>query len=175
MRPRGRIRDRDVEEVPFPVTPMLDMAFQLLAFFILTFQVPSLETHVDLYLPSVPAALVGDPEGRAKAEPSKSFESDLESELRVRASAEELGRLKDLTLENESLAGPNELRARVAEFRRNSASRPLRVLLIADDALRYEEAARLIAAISAAGATSIRLADPARLPALSTNAKERRP
>ena len=89
---RGRRRrDAEVEEVPFPVTPMLDMAFQLLAFFILTFQAPSLETHVDLYLPSVAAALPGDPEGRAKSEASKSADSDLESTLLVRAVADELG------------------------------------------------------------------------------------
>jgi hypothetical protein len=51
------------EDVPFPVTPMLDMAFQLLAFFILTFQAPTRETRIDLYLPSAPIALPGADRG----------------------------------------------------------------------------------------------------------------
>ena len=38
--------------------------------------------------------------------------------------------------------------------------RPLRVVLVADDALRYEEAAGLIGVCSSAGVTSVRLADP---------------
>ena len=54
------------EEVMFPVTPMLDMAFQLLAFFVLTFQAPSAETHLDLDLPVTPAALPGAPRGEAR-------------------------------------------------------------------------------------------------------------
>ena len=39
--PRSRrYRPGPPDEVAFPVTPMLDMAFQLLAFFILTFKPP---------------------------------------------------------------------------------------------------------------------------------------
>ena len=53
----------------FPVTPMLDMAFQLLAFFVLTFQAPSAETHLDLHLPATPAALPAAPRGQAEATP----------------------------------------------------------------------------------------------------------
>ena len=37
---------------------------------------------------------------------------------------------------------------------------PVRVLLVADDRLRYEEAARLIGACASAGVDAIRLADP---------------
>src|SRR6185312_12377314 len=55
--PGRRHRPGPPEEVMFPVTPMLDMAFQLLAFFVLTFQAPSGETHLDLDLPVTPAAL----------------------------------------------------------------------------------------------------------------------
>ena len=58
-----RRRGSSYEEVPFPVTPMLDMAFQLLAFFILTFQAPSLETHLDLYLPAAATAYASPKSG----------------------------------------------------------------------------------------------------------------
>jgi biopolymer transport protein ExbD len=38
--------------VDLPITPMLDMSFQLLAFFILTFKAPSMEGQIALKLPS---------------------------------------------------------------------------------------------------------------------------
>ena len=49
---------------------MLDMAFQLLAFFVLTFQAPSSETRLDLDLPATPAALPGP--GTAPGPPGRS-------------------------------------------------------------------------------------------------------
>jgi hypothetical protein len=41
--------------------------------------------------------------------------------------------------------------------------RPLRVRLVADDHLRYEQAARLLAACSAAGVVNVRSAAPGSL------------
>ena len=58
-RPAVSHRPKPPAEVLFPVVPMLDMAFQLLAFFVLTFQAPSAETHLDLDLPATPLALPG--------------------------------------------------------------------------------------------------------------------
>ena len=45
-------------EVDIPVTPMLDMTFQLLAFFILTYHPSSLEGQMEF---SLPAAASGQP------------------------------------------------------------------------------------------------------------------
>jgi len=39
-------------EPTLPVTPMLDMAFQLLAFFVMTYHPSDLEGQMDLSLPS---------------------------------------------------------------------------------------------------------------------------
>ena len=64
---------------------MLDMAFQLLAFFILTFKSPSAETHVDLDLPATPAALPARSEGRAQPRKSRRVDTDLENDLLLRA------------------------------------------------------------------------------------------
>ncbi len=77
-----------------PWRPMLDMAFQLLAFFILTFKDPSAETHVDLDLPATPAALPARTEGRAPLRSSRRVDTDLENDLLVRAEADDLGDLK---------------------------------------------------------------------------------
>ena len=84
-RPRRSGGPAEAGDVPFPVTPMLDMAFQLLAFFILTFQPPSRETRIDLYLPAAPAALPRRSGGEAPPTPQEDL--GLETDLVVRAEA----------------------------------------------------------------------------------------
>src|SRR3954464_11923123 len=91
-RPRPAI----AEDVAFPVTPMLDMAFQLLAFFVLTFQVPTRETRLDLDLPVSPVALPGLPQPTAATIGPAG--DDLETNLPVRAEADARGQLKSLRL-----------------------------------------------------------------------------
>lgn len=148
------------EDVQFPVTPMLDMAFQLLAFFVLTFQAPSAETHLDLDLPATPAALPGAPQGEARPAPARQVDSDLENDLWVRAEANDLGDLKALRLGDAPLADLPTLGERLRRYAGLLEGRPLRVRLVADDRLRYEEAARVVATCSAAGVSAIRLSDP---------------
>src|SRR5271167_4224526 len=84
--PRARnYRPGPPDDVMFPVTPMLDMAFQLMAFFVLTFQAPSAETHLDLDLPATPVALPGAPQGKAEPKPARTVDTDLENDVWVRA------------------------------------------------------------------------------------------
>jgi biopolymer transport protein ExbD len=168
--PRSR-RYRPVppEEVSFPVAPMLDMAFQLLAFFILTFKAPSAETHLDLDLPATPAALPGAPEGKARPRPSRTVDTDLENDLMVRAEADDLGDLKALRLGEATLPDLPTLGNRLRRYAQLLEGRPLRVRLVADDRLSYEPAAQIIATCSAAGVTAIRLAQPGATPALPGN------
>ncbi|HEV3163114.1 MAG TPA: biopolymer transporter ExbD [Isosphaeraceae bacterium] len=156
---RPRSRSGPPEEVQFPVTPMLDMAFQLLAFFILTFQTPSTETRLDLYLPTAPVTLPGAPQGEA-SQPTRRADLDLETDILVRAQADDLGELKALKLGDAELPTLDLLGERLARYSEVLQGRPLRVMLVADDRLRYEVAARLIGTCSASGVSSIRLADP---------------
>jgi biopolymer transport protein ExbD len=165
--PRRRHRPGPPEEVMFPVTPMLDMAFQLLAFFVLTFQAPTGETHIDLDLPATPAALPGAPEGQARPYPPQTADSDLENDLYVRAEADELGDLKSLRLGDALVPNAATLGERLTRYAEALQGRPLRVRLVADDGLRYEEAARVMAACSAAGVAAIRLTNPAAAPVVS--------
>ena len=80
--PRSRrYRPGPPDEVAFPVTPMLDMAFQLLAFFIITFKPPSAETHLDLDLPATPVALPSASRGNAQPTPARNVDTDLENDL----------------------------------------------------------------------------------------------
>jgi biopolymer transport protein ExbD len=54
----GRRKPREQPEVELPITPMLDMAFQLLVFFIFTYKPSALEMHIDgkLLPPKAPLA-----------------------------------------------------------------------------------------------------------------------
>jgi biopolymer transport protein ExbD len=148
---------------------MLDMAFQLLAFFILTFKAPSAETHVDLNLPATPAALPAASQGRAQPRPARTLDSDLENDLLVRAEADDLGDLKALRLGDAALPDLNTLGNRLRRYTPLLEGRPLRVRLVADDRLRYEPAAQIIATCSAAGVAAIRLAQPGATPALPSH------
>ena len=148
----------------FPVTPMLDMAFQLLAFFVLTFQAPSAETHLDLDLPATPAALPSGAHGEAQPTPLQKVDSDLENDLWVRVEADDLGDLKSLRLGEAALADVATLGDRLRRYAEILDGKPLRVRLVADDTLRYEVAAQVIAACSAAGVSAIRLTTPSASP-----------
>ncbi len=156
--PRSRrYRPTAPEEVAFPVTPMLDMAFQLLAFFILTFKSPSDETHLDLDLPTTPAALPAAAEGRARPRELRRADTDLENDLLIRAEANDLGDLKNLRLGEATVPDLPTLSRRLRQYARLLDGRSLRVRLVADDRLRYEPAAQIISTCSAAGVYSIRL------------------
>ena len=156
-----RRRGGAVEEVMFPVTPMLDMAFQLLAFFVLTFKPPSSETHIDLELPTTPAALPGAPEGKVPRTTLK-VDSDYENDLWIHIQANDLGDMKSIRLGDSEVPDLPTLGRRLKRYGELLRNRPLRVRLAADDRLRYEEAARVLTICDAAGIESIRLADPSR-------------
>ena len=78
------------EDVYFPVVPMLDMAFQLLAFFILTFQAPTGETWLDLDLPIAAVCFPNRPRMGA-GEPRADDLAGFETRLVVRAEADRAG------------------------------------------------------------------------------------
>jgi biopolymer transport protein ExbD len=163
-RPAPSHRPKPPEEVLFPVTPMLDMAFQLLAFFVLTFQAPSAETHLDLDLPATPLALPGAPRGKAEPLASRRIDTDLENDLFVRVTADDTGRRKSIRLGEAELPDLETLRDRLRRYVEILEGRPLRVRLLADDHLQYEEAARVLAACSAAGVANVRLTEPRSVP-----------
>jgi biopolymer transport protein ExbD len=166
-RPRARsYRPGPPDEVAFPVTPMLDMAFQLLAFFIITFKPPTAETHLDLDLPATPVALPSAMTGNAQPIPARNVDTDLENDLLVRAEADDLGDLKALKLGEALVSDLDTLGKRLRLYTQLLEGKPLRVRLVADDKLRYEPAARIIATCSAAGVSAIRLTPPGAVPSL---------
>ena len=88
------------------------------------------------------------------------MDADLENDLLVRAEADDLGDLSALRLGEAMLPDLPALGDRLRRYTVLLGNRPLRVRLVADDRLRYEPAARIIATCSAAGVASVRLARP---------------
>ncbi len=158
-RRRRRYRPGPPDDIYFPVAPMLDMAFQLLAFFILTFRPPTAETHIDLHLPATPAALPSAPRGAARPT-SRTVDVDLENDVVIRAEADDLGDLKSLRLGEAPVEDLTQLGRRLRRYVELLGTRPMRVRLIADDRLLYEPAARIIAVCSSSGVAAVRLAPP---------------
>jgi hypothetical protein len=77
-------------DVPLPITPMLDMAFQLLAFFIMTYNPTDLEGQLDQALPTEAAKAAHKKEDvkletKVDANPDLEPPSDLRMEVRALA------------------------------------------------------------------------------------------
>lgn len=150
-------RPRPPDDVYFPVVPMLDMAFQLLAFFVMTFSPPTGESRLDLDLPTAPVALPAGPTGRAQPPEVVGLETD----LLIEADAGPDGRLRALRLAGEPVPSPDRLADRLRRYRAVLGRRPVRVTLAADDRLRYQDAASLVGACASAGVAALKLAAPA--------------
>jgi biopolymer transport protein ExbD len=94
---RRRRTGTDFVEPDLPITPMLDMSFQLLAFFIMTFQPAPTEGHMMLMLPKQ--------EGGGLAMPGPLDESKPLHYI-VTVTATNDGKIEKMTLREEGSANP---------------------------------------------------------------------
>ncbi|MBA4189671.1 MAG: hypothetical protein C0467_16930 [Planctomycetaceae bacterium] len=93
----------DLVEADLPITPMLDMSFQLLAFFIMTFRPTPTEGQIAVELPPIP----GGPESTAVAIP----ETAKPAHHIVLVQATEQGTIASITLREEGAPGDREISA----------------------------------------------------------------
>jgi biopolymer transport protein ExbD len=94
----------DFVEPDLPITPMLDMSFQLLAFFIMTFKPAPTEGQIAMTLPKE--------EGGGVTMPSPA--DDKPVKYIVRVTATETGAIKEMTLEEDGAGKPaSDLKADV--------------------------------------------------------------
>ena len=95
-------------EPTLPITPMLDMAFQLLAFFVMTYHPSDLEGQMDLSLPSeaiTRAEKKEDIDPNAKPDPKPlELPANLTVLVRTQQDGSNNGQISALTLQDE--AGP---------------------------------------------------------------------
>jgi biopolymer transport protein ExbD len=117
-------------EPDLPITPMLDMSFQLLAFFVMTFNPTPTEGHIDVALPAQqggPSTKLPDP-----------FTEDQVEDLTVRIEADDAGDISAIALtqgkEGAEVAIPgkskdartnlfNEMKKRLAAAKADHAAR----------------------------------------------------
>jgi biopolymer transport protein ExbD len=108
-RRRQLLKDPPID-IQLPITPMLDMSFQLLSFFVITFKAASAsEGQLEMYLPKAQEPRAKDP---AQIDTSKetSAEADEAADVTVALTANSAGDLLAITIREKTekaIAGPN--------------------------------------------------------------------
>lgn len=104
-------RPRQSTDIEVPLTPMLDVAFQLLTFFILTFKPAPMELQFDLnLLPTTPQT---EPEPEPPPEESPSDEPPAIRSFQVRLLSDNTGELTGIELEELRFENLPSLRDRI--------------------------------------------------------------
>jgi biopolymer transport protein ExbD len=136
---RRNRRARQQGEVELNLAAMLDMAFQLLAFFILTFRPSPVEGQIILRLP--PPSPVVDPQAKEKAG------SDLSNEnppigvetLTISAFSNDQGRIDTLTVGSVPVKGVAGLDTHLKRILTDEANTFEQIIVQVGSKLRYEE------------------------------------
>src|SRR5687768_7936096 len=102
-------------DVEIPVTPMLDMAFQLLTFFIFTYHPSALEGQMQLTLPGggdTKAKSPADVDPEAISDPDPAAESQIVVKVRTQREGDSTGGISLIEVSgitNKSVTTPKEL------------------------------------------------------------------
>jgi biopolymer transport protein ExbD len=162
-----RAKGEAAPEVALPITPMLDMAFQLLMFFIFTYHPSGMEGQMDLNLPSEknPAAKdekMVDPNTKADKDQALEFPSDLTVNIRALQDGPQKGAISDLTLERASGPKPvtnlKALEGELTEARKGSSNSNIKVQ--GDGKLKWKEVVAVMDVCRKAGFDNISFVAP---------------
>jgi biopolymer transport protein ExbD len=154
-------------EPVLPITPMLDMAFQLLAFFVMTYHPSDLEGQMDLSLPSEKITKADKPEDVDVMKPSDQKPIELPTNLtvivRTRQDGVNNGRISDLTVQDD--AGPQpvdnlaKLKAHLEKVRQTVEQKE-NIKIQADGKLKWDEVVRVMDACRQAGFHNVSFVPP---------------
>jgi biopolymer transport protein ExbD len=154
-----RAKKKPVEEVKIPITPMLDMAFQLLTFFILTFHPMPSEGQFSMSL--LPAAPATDLKAEAAAEPATPNES-IPASLRTLPTilrAGEAGMLGRVSLGENEVQGMAALKKELKAILEDPSLPFDQALLKVDPTLKYSELIKVIDVYQSLKLTKISFAE----------------
>jgi biopolymer transport protein ExbD len=140
-----RKKKRKQEDVELNVTAMLDMAFQLLTFFILTFRPAPVEGQVLLRMPlpqPVAGVRSGEMAGDRASNPSPLAELNT---LVISAVANETGGLRQLAIGETTMSNSlSTLDSKLGKLLGDEGSAFQQVIIQVDSRLRYEELMQVI-------------------------------
>jgi biopolymer transport protein ExbD len=155
-------RDPPVD-VTLPITPMLDMSFQLLFYFVMTFQAANvLEGELDLYLPKAGAPQAKQPD---QVDLSKESDADLEqqSEITVEVSSRR-GGVDGLSVRekarNTTVPSVKGLKPVLEKLRGELGGNLTRIKIQADSRLKYARLIDVMDACLGAGFKTVEFAPP---------------
>jgi len=130
---------REAEKIEIPMTPMIDIVFQLLIFFIMTFKIVSLEGDFNIKMP-------------ASAPSQGAPDEDQLPPMKLRLTAGEGGGLSGITLNDRQFTGLDELHVYIMDLVGSDESgeglEGAEVELDCDYGLRYENVVAAITAVS---------------------------
>jgi biopolymer transport protein ExbD len=147
------------EDVDIPITPMLDMAFQLLTFFILTYHPMPTEGQFAMNL--LPAAPATDFRAQSEAEAAPANES-LPAALRTLPTvlrAGDSGALGRVTIGEQEVQGMAALKRELETILKDPTLPFDQALLKVDPNLKYSELMKVIDVFSALKVTKVSFAE----------------
>jgi biopolymer transport protein ExbD len=144
---RHNLKRQKTEEIEIPITPMLDMAFQLLTFFILTYHPAPSEGQFSMnLLPAQPVAKADTPAADPKA-----ASDDIPAALKTLPTilrANNDGTLAKITIgDGDDVADIAELAKKVDEYFKKDPNAPLpfdQTVIKFDSRLKYSELIKVI-------------------------------
>jgi biopolymer transport protein ExbD len=152
------VKRQKTEDVEIPITPMLDMAFQLLTFFVLTYRPAPTEGQFSMnLLPAQPAVSMDAPATDANAK-----DNDLPAGLKtlpVILRANDDGSIGQITLGENNVADLKELETQVKELFNNPTLPFDQTVLRSDPRLKWSEVVKVINIFSDNKVTKIAFAE----------------
>ncbi len=161
-------RAEETPGVVLPITPMLDMAFQLLAFFILTYHPSALEGQMELLLPSesVTQALKPDdilPDAKADKKPNLEISADLTVMVKTQLDGTNNGAISALSVQDRSgnvaVRDLAELQEYLRKTRENLAAKDA-IKIQGDGKLKWEAMVQVMDVCRRAGFESVSFVPP---------------
>jgi len=163
----ARLRRRDKGdppvEVQLPITPMLDMSFQLLFYFVMTFQAANaLEGQLDMYLPKA-----GTPQAKKQDQVDLTKDSDADLDQQADVSvvvASQRGEIDSLTIREKAKTTPvaeiGALKGALTKLRADLGGTQTGIKIEADSKLKYDRLVKVMDACLGAGFKSVGFSPP---------------
>jgi biopolymer transport protein ExbD len=155
-------------EPTLPVTPMLDMAFQLLAFFVMTYHPSDLEGQMELSLPSEAITQAKDKEDikqDAKVDKEQDLKLSANLTVIVRTQRDNVnnGLISGISLQDDAGTGPVDTLDKLREelkSRRATVENKENIKIQADSKLKWEEVINVMDVCQQAGFKNISFVPP---------------